>query len=190
MAFEAVAGFVPGGAFGDITNIGNADFQNTNVFDVTQNDAAALFALGTEVECVDTTNVTRARFIYARGVANMVDTDAVIIKHGDNAAILLDNLNLNEEIGAIGFAMAAVVAAEYGWFQVWGRAEANVAANFGEGADDGVFTTTTAGTVDDTAGGGQIMGARAESAIDTPATGTAYVDIWYPFCPGTGGTWV
>ena len=191
MAFEAAAGFIPGGMLGDITSIGNADFQNNIVFDVTQQDAEIFFALGTEVECWDTTNLTAARFCYHRGVASVVDTDAVIIKHGDNAGILLDDAGaLTSELGMIGFAMGATVASTYGWFQVWGRAEVNAAANFGESTDDGLFSTTVAGTVDDTAGGGQIMRARVESAIGTPAAGTAYVDIWYPFSPGTSGTWV
>ena len=189
MAFESVeSDFIPGGAFGDTTSIGNADFQTTPVFDVTQVDSAIMFALGTEVECVDTTNITRARFCYHRGVASMVDTDAVIIKHGDNAGILVLNGALDSEIGFVGFAMGAVTAALYGWFQVWGRAEANVAGSFA--AAGGVFATGTGGTVDDGAGGGQIMNARSESAINDPATGTAYVDIWYPFIAGTGGTWV
>ena len=182
MAFKLADSNISGGNFADVTNF------DTTRFLVTENHTSALFAIGTQVECLDNTNATRARFSYHRGVASVVDTDAMILKHGDNAGILLDNAALNEEIGAIGFAMAAVVAGEYGWFQTWGRAEANVASGFA--AAGGVFTTTLAGTVDDSAGGGQIMNARSESAIDTPVTGTAYIDIWYPFCPGTTGSWV
>ncbi len=184
MAFELASAAIGGGNFADITNF------DTNIFAATQVDSSALFAIGTEVECLDTTNSTRARFCYHRGVASVVDTDACILKHGDNAAILLfDNSALTSELGMVGFAMGAVTAALYGWFQVWGRAEVNAAASFGEGADDGLFATSTAGTVDDAAAGngGQIFFARVESAIGTPAAGTAYVDIWYPFIPGTAG---
>ena len=81
----------------------------------------------------------------------------------------------------IGFAMGATVANTYGWFQVWGRAEANVAASFA--ANNVCHSTTLAGTIDDS-GDGQILNCRSETAIDTPATGTAYVDIWYPSMGG------
>lgn len=180
MAFEPVTGFIPGGN-AVIDSSGNA--LDTNVFDVTQIDTTQLFAIGTEVECFDTTNKTRARFVYHQGVASVVATDACILKHGLNACILLDDAVSGAEIGGlIGFAMAAIVASRFGWFQVWGRAEANVLGSFA--ADGLIYTTTTAGTVDDSAGGGQVLNARSESAIDTPNTGSAYIDIWYPSIAG------
>jgi len=178
MALEVVAGFVPGGNTVDNTNF------VTRLFDVTEIHTAQQFDIGTCVECRDTTVGSRAIFAYHRGVAAVTVGDAVILKHTDDAAILLDDGVAGAEIGGlVGFAMAAVVAANYGWFQVYGRATANVASGFA--ADGLIYATTTAGTVDDAAGGGQVLNARSESAIDTPSTGKAYIDIWWPSIAGT-----
>ena len=172
MAFEPIVSFVPGG---------NSDTKT--VFDVTQIDSSALFQLGMEVVCRDTTSDAIAKFVYARGVASVVVTDFCILKHGNNACILLDDGVAGAEFGGmIGVAMAALVANKYGWFQVWGRAESNVATGFA--ADGLIFATTMAGTVDDSAGGGQVLNARSESAINTPNTGTAFIDIFYPSIAG------
>ena len=173
MALEPVGPSIPGGVTSTVTS-----------FDATQIDTTALFHPGTRVLCYDTTSDCMAEFVYARGVASVVATDFMIIKHGDNAGILLEDGVAGAEIGGLlGVAMAAIVAARYGWFQVWGRAECNVAASFA--ADGLIYATTTAGTVDDAAGGGQVLNARSESAIDTPNTGSAYIDIFYPSIAGT-----
>lgn len=153
-------------------------------FDVTQVDAQVsstdtpLFPFGTRVRCFDTVLFSVSEFIYAKGVASVVAGDFMIIKHGDNAGILLDDTAVLSEGGGLGVAMAAVVANTYGWFQIWGRATCNVLSGFA--ADGIIFASTTAGTVDDSAGGGQVLGAKSESAIDTPSSGQAYIDIWYP----------
>lgn len=165
--------FVPGGSTSTSAPV-----------DVTQVDSSALHDIGTEIEMWDDTVGSRARFRYHRGVASVTTGDACILKAGDNACILVDDGVAGAEIGAsVGIAMAAIVAASYGWFQVWGRATVNVAASFA--ADGLVYATTTAGTVDDAAGGGQILKARSESAIGTPAASQAYIDLDYPFIGGT-----
>lgn len=173
MAWQAIEDFIPG-----------VDGLTHEKWDPTQNHSSRLFQLGTRVRAYDETNTAWGEFIYARGVASVTAGDACILKHGDNACILLDDGVAGAEIGAlVGFALAAVVAAQYGWFQIWGRATANVAASFA--ANGLIYATTTAGTVDDAAGGGQLLNARSESAIGTPAAGQAYIDICYPSIAGT-----
>ena len=172
MALKALSGFVPG-----------VDGATNAAFDVTQVDSSRLFPIGMEVPVYDTVNFCWGKVRYHRGVASVTAGDACIVSFADEAAILVDDGVAGAEIGLIGFALAAIVAASYGWFHVCGRAAANVAAGF---ADNGlIYATTTAGTVDDAAGGGQVLGARSAGAIDTPATGQAYIDIIYPSIAGT-----
>jgi len=165
MALEFIGGNIGGGA----TIAGQV------ALDVTENDSSARFHLGACVLMWDTTLSCVQEFRYARGVAAVTVGDAVILKCGDNAGILLDDSVSGAEIASvIGWAMAAVVAAEYGWFHISGRVTANVAASFA--ANNLIWTTTTAGTVDDS-GDGHVLGARSESAIGTPASGQAYIDV-------------
>lgn len=178
MAFQPITDHIPGGTVQGSNGQLDADFTVTDVHSTAQ------FVLGHRVRAYDTTTLCWAEFVYAKGVATVTAGDAYIIKHGDNACILVDDGTAGAEIGGlVGFAMAAIVASSYGWFQVWGRATANVAASFA--ANGLIYATTTAGTVDDAAGGGQILKARSESAIGTPAASQAYIDIFYPFIGGT-----
>lgn len=153
------------------------DGTNPSRFDPTQIDSSAQYPIGTIIYAHNNTLSTACAFRYARGVASVAAGDACVLPIADEAAV---RLTLSITGGLVGFAMAAVVADKYGWFQVGGRATANVAASFA--ADKFVFATATAGTVDDAAGATkvQLIGARSESAIDTPATDQAYVDIWFP----------
>ena len=163
---------------------GGATIAGQVALDMTENDSSARFHLGSCVYMWDTTLSCVQEYIYARGVAGVVVTDAMIIKCGDNAGVLLD-----DDAGAggewaslVGFAMAAIVAAEYGWFHICGRATANVLASFAD--NQLIYATTTAGTVDDAAGGGQLLNARSAGAIGTPDAGSAYIDIHYPSMAG------
>lgn len=76
--------------------------------------------------------------------------------------------------------MSANVANQYGWYQRRGKAVAKVAASF---ADNGnVYATATAGTADDAiVAGDRVKGAVGASAIDTPSTGLAEMEIDNPF---------
>lgn len=81
-------------------------------------------------------------YIYLQGVASTVATDWVTY----DEAHLTTRAAANA-IGPLAVAMAAVVANNYGWYQVKGSAQANVATSF---ADNGaVYLTATAGRVDD-----------------------------------------
>ena len=77
--------------------------------------------------------------------------------------------------------MAAIVASNWGWFQVEGTAVCNVAASF---ADDlAVYLTATDGVVDDAVVTGDLVyGARSAGAI---SGSQALVDIRFPFAGDT-----
>jgi hypothetical protein len=134
--------------------------------------------VGMRVRCIDTSSNQRgyAEFEYHRGVASVAAADACILSRGD-AAIR----TVAREKGPVGIAMAAIVADNYGWFQVKGRAIVNVAAAFADNTV--VYLTGTAGTLDDAVVAGDIVyGARGASAIDT---GQALIDLVYPHCADT-----
>jgi hypothetical protein len=77
--------------------------------------------------------------------------------------------------------MAAIVASNWGWFQVEGVAICLVAALFAD--DKPCYTTATPGTIDDAVVAGDLIyGARSAGAIDT---GEALVEVCNPF---TGDT--
>jgi hypothetical protein len=91
-----------------------------------------------------------------------------------------------DAIGPVAVAMAANVANQYGWYQIFGK---NPAAKSGDVADNAdVYSTTNAGTVDDAVStGNRIHRAKAASADDT-TTGTIEVEMEYPFVDdGEGG---
>lgn len=131
--------------------------------------------LGTIIQAFDGT-YGMGEFIYLKGVANCVQGSWVTFSADDMTAVLL----AANAIGGVGVAMAATVADKYGWFQISGKSVAKVAASF---ADNGaLYATATAGTADDAVvAGDRIKNALGASAIDTPATGFAEVDLNRPW---------
>jgi hypothetical protein len=121
-------------------------------------------------------------FIYAKGVASTAVGSWVIV---DEAGVtsLLDTDSSSK--GRVGVAMAVTDATtKFGWYQIYGKAVGKVLASF---ADEGsVFATSTGGSVDDSGAGAEVFvyGATGRSAIDTPSTGMAYVELIYPYVTG------
>ncbi len=170
MALQAISNFVPG-----------VDGLTGSAFDPTQNDSSRLFPLGMRVMVYNDVLFTWGEVIYARGVAAVTVGDACILVGGDNACVLLDDAgSATAETGAlIGWALAATVASEYGWFQIAGRVTANVLTGF---VTDGlIYAVTTAGSVDDSAGGGQVLNARSAGSV---SGGQAVIDVFYASIAG------
>ena len=116
-------------------------------------------------------------YIFLSGASSMAAGDAVLY---DEAFAATRSLQATQ--GPLAVAMAAVDATtDYGWFQIWGRATVNVLASFADNGD--VFTTSTAGSLDDSGAGAEeyVFGAVGRSAIDTPSTGKAYIQLSYPW---------
>jgi hypothetical protein len=114
--------------------------------------------------------------IYLKGVASTVIGDWVNYEADDYTT----SRAVANGIGAVGVALSANVANQYGWYAIYGRIPAKVLAAF---ADNGhLYLTATAGSADDAiVAGDRIQNARGASAIDGPATGMAEVDLYYPF---------
>lgn len=135
-------------------------------------DDSQKFTLGTEVQAKDFSLGQMATFVYLQGVASTAEGSWVTYDETYATALLAANAH-----APVAIAVAAVVASKYGWYCKRGKIPGKVAAAF---ADNGLcYATATAGTADDAVViGDRVKGALGRSAIDTPATGLAYIQLW------------
>lgn len=134
--------------------------------------------LGTIVRAEDkaTTAYGTGEFIYLSGVASTV-VGSVVTYSADDHSTTLAAANA---VGPVATAMSINVASSYGWYQISGKGVAKVLAGFADNAD--CYLTSTAGSVDDAdVAGDYVRGMLGASAINTPSTGLAEVDLWRPF---------
>lgn len=113
--------------------------------------------------------------IYLKGVASNTANSWVTYNPDDwSTALLAANAS-----GPVAVSMAATVADEYGWFQIYGKAIGKALASY---ADNGlVYATATAGSVDDAVvAGDRVKNAKGASAVGTPSTGLAEFEIFFP----------
>ena len=137
-----------------------------------------LLPLGTRVRAVDTASTAygEGEFIYLKGVASTAVGSAVVFNSDDGSTTLASA----NAIGPVAFAMSANVASQYGWYHVYGKAVGKVLASFADNAN--CYLTSTAGSIDDAVvAGDYISNCKGASAIDTPSTGLAELEISYPF---------
>ena len=114
-------------------------------------------------------------FIYLKGVAS-TEVGSVVVYNPDDFSTTLAAANA---VGPIATAMAATVASTYGWYQIGGKGVAKVLAGFADNGD--CYLTSTAGSIDDAdVAGDYVRGMKGASAIGTPATGLAEVEMWRP----------
>lgn len=145
---------------------------------IADTSTAALLPLGSRVKANDiaSTAYGQGEFIYLKGVASTVVGSAVIINPDDFSTTLA----AANAIGQVAFAMSINVASQYGWYQIFGKAVGKVLAAFADNAN--CYLTATAGSIDDAiVAGDYISNCKGASAIDTPSTGLAELEISYPF---------
>lgn len=133
--------------------------------------------LGLTIKAVDTasTDYGVGEFMYATGLASVAVGECVKLE----AHTFIVKLAVANDVGQIGFAMAATVADEFGWFQIKGRAVSLSAASNADNAAQ--YLTATPGTIDDAVvAGDRIHNCVSVSAVDTPTTGQNELDINYP----------
>lgn len=124
----------------------------------------------------DTTNYGAGEFIYLKGVASTAVGSWVLYSPDDFSTSLL----AANDIGSVAVAMSACVADNYGWYQIKGKAVGKALAGFVDNAN--VYSTATAGSVDDTVvAGDRVKNAKGASAVGTPSTGLAEFEIDRPF---------
>jgi hypothetical protein len=129
--------------------------------------------LGTMVQAKHATyGVTT--FCYGKGVASTAQYDMCMI---DNYAGTTTR-TVAATRGCVGVAMSANVASQYGWYAVEGTVPVKAGTVAAQGQ---VFSTATAGTVDDASvAGSMITGATFKTADGTPAAGYAVVSLCHP----------
>lgn len=130
--------------------------------------------LGTRMMAQDPT-YGPGEFIYLKGVASTAIGSVVLFNLDDGST----SLATANDKGPLAVAMSANVANQYGWYQIYGKGVAKVLASFADNGD--CYLTATAGSVDDAdVAGDFIRGMKGASAIDTPSTGLAEVELAYP----------
>jgi hypothetical protein len=136
--------------------------------------------LGTRVRG-KTSDGLPVEFIYIQAGAEGLTVGQVAIFSAAFVSTLLDQNGTASDTGPVGVAMCTVAADSYGWLQTLGPATVSCLADITSGA--AVYSSTTAGSVDDTASDGdQVLGARFSAA--EPATegdGFVTVDLMYPW---------
>lgn len=117
-------------------------------------------------------------FIYLQGVASTAIGTWVTF---DEAHLTLRTV-ANAQ-GRVAVAMAAVVASQFGWYQIYGSASGLALTAF---ADNGkVYLTSTAGSVDDAdVAGDFVVGAVGRSAVNE-TTLLATFELNYPMVQDT-----
>lgn len=139
-------------------------------------DTEPKFALGTIGYVVDSDGYKE--YVYFKGVASCAAGSWVTLD--ENFQAVLSVLNA---FGATGIAQAAVLAANWGWAQIYGKGSGLMLAACADNA--GLWTSATAGSLDDTATSQTlIMGAVNRSLIGgAPALGP--VSLFYPVATPT-----
>lgn len=156
-----------------------SNFVSNNGFVIPQaiadTSTVQLLPLGTRVKA-DDSNYGEGEFIYLKGVASTAIGSCVLINPDDWSTSLL----VANDIGDVAFAMSANGASSFGWYQIYGKAVGKVLASFADNAN--CYGTATAGSIDDAVvAGDRIKKCKGASAIDTPSTGLAELEIAYPF---------
>lgn len=145
--------------------------------DIDVNSTTEQNALGTVIKAEDRASTAYGvgEFIYLKGLDSTAVGECVMYSEDGHAT----KLAVANDAGSIAFAMSACVTGEFGWYQVKGKAVGLSAAGNADNAAQ--YLTATAGTIDDAVvAGDRIHGCISASAVDTPATGQAELEINYP----------
>lgn len=142
---------------------------------IADTSTTAKHELGLTVRAKDPTYGV-GEFVYLKGVASTAVGSWVTYNSDDGTTALL----AANAIGPVAVSMSANVASQYGWYQISGKAIGKALTGFVDNAN--VYSTATAGSVDDAVvAGDRVQNAKGASAVDTPSTGLAEFEIWYPF---------
>jgi len=128
--------------------------QAINATSATQN-----YPLGTRIRAIDPV-LGEAEFIYAKGVANTAQYDAVTID-----ADYVTVRTVAAAKGQVGIAQSACVANQFGWYLIFGRGLVTIAADVAAALP--AYVTATAGTVaDDIVATDHILGMQLSIGLD------------------------
>lgn len=145
---------------------------------ISENSSTQNHELGTIAKAKDgaSTAYGEGEFIYLKGVVSTVLGSFVTYNADDFSSVLL----VGNAVGPVAIAMSICVAGEFGWYQIQGKGVGKVAASFADNAN--CYSTASAGIVDDAiVAGDRVQRCKGASAIGTPSTGLAEMEIDRPF---------
>ena len=138
---------------------------------LTQIDTSAQYALGSRVQ-----DKNANEYIYLAGVGSTIVGSWVTHDELGITALLVANA-----VGPIAVAMAIIDAAtKFGWYQIYGTAEAAIAVSSTADAAIG-FETTSGYAGDGHSAGDQIYGAVLRDSVGAGAVAVVTVQLNYPF---------
>ena len=119
-------------------------------------DTTAQFKVGTTVNLDD-----GGQAVYVQAASSVAQYDAVSVR-GDNTVVPITTTNsANSKV--VGFAQVSIASASYGWVQIGGKPVVKLAASCLPAVP--LYTTATAGTLDDAVvSGGLVAGIVALSS--------------------------
>jgi len=143
---------------------------------VGENSSIQKHELGKISMMYDATTYRWGEYIYLKGVASTVVGSVVTYAQDDMSTALL----VADAIGSVALSMGITVASEFGWYQIGGKGVAKVKTGFADNAN--CYGTSTAGSIDDAIVAGDLVkNMKGASAIDTPSTGLAEIELFRPF---------
>lgn len=162
---------------GSNERLGAAGFNTTDV------DTVARVPVGTIIKAYDDTQ-GEGEFIYLPGAANVAAGDAVLYDLNPAGVTVTRHSNATGSNSGrpVAFAVNAVGAGSFGWYQITGCAIVSAVAGVVAGVMMGSATTGSVGNAADA--GDQILGARISTAVGTPAANKAYATINRPYVQG------
>lgn len=131
---------------------------------ITQIDTVATNALGTKAF-----DSAGNGYIYLQGVASTVAKDVVTFDEN----FLTTRIAANA-VGPVAVAMAAVVANQYGWYQIYGNGSVNSDTT---AADKALYIDGITGRVDDAVVSGDLIVGMVSTAADT----TNVLPVWMQY---------
>lgn len=138
---------------------------------LTQTDDTARQTPGTIVQTSD-----GGQAIYVKSSISAISTFAAVVINEQYDATMLTTGNARSSGNQIGFAQTSIATGYYGWVQLSGRPKVNLAANCAPFVQ--LYTTATAGVVDDTTvsgSGGLCLGLFAGTSISNATAVTCIV---------------
>ena len=142
-------------------------------------DTSASFKLGTTVNLDD-----GGQAVYVRAASAVSQYDAVAVL-GDNTVVPLTTTNsANSKV--VGFAQVSIAAASYGWVQIGGKPVVKLAASCNPAVP--LYTTATAGTLDDAVVSGGLVAGIVALTTASGATALTCVAGYPHVLTGVAGT--
>ena len=142
-------------------------------------DTSASFKLGTTVNLDD-----GGQAVYVQAASAVSLYDAVSVR-GDNTVVPVTTTNsANSKV--IGFAQVSIAPASYGWVQIGGKPVVKLAASCNPAVP--LYTTATAGTLDDAVVSGGLVAGIVALTTASGATALTCVAGYPHVLTGVAGT--